>query len=344
MTLRWKYSYYLLAFVVAGLFAAPILGTNPLTRPGLQQTLAVAFVFGALALTYDLLFGFTGLLSFGHALFFASGLYLTCIFINHRIFVWWIAVIASTLLTSILAFLVGSASLRTTGITFAMVTLAFGEAGHVIVNRNFFGLTGGENGIALNADLIPSIWVGVVNTKFLYWSALVCLIVTYLVIWWVTESSAGKVFAALRDNEMRVQVLGLNTRNFKLLSFVIAGALAGLLGSMMLLLAGSAAPRFAESNITIALLLMVILGGAVTRWGAVIGGIAYSFLTTRMQDLTQNGLFEGLPKYISGPLSEPAFLLGIVFILVVMFAPGGLSGAYYRLRWRFVSKKYLVNN
>lgn len=329
--------------IVVALALAPVLGTNPLSRPGLQQTLAVAFVYGALALTYDLLFGFTGLLSFGHALFFASGLYLTCLFINHEVFVWWLAILASVLTTAFLAYLVGSASLRTTGITFAMVTLAFGEAGHVIVNRNFFGLTGGENGIALNAELIPQFWVGVVNTKFLYWSALICLIFTYFVVWWVTESSAGRVFAALRDNELRVQVLGLNTKRFKLLAFVISAALAGLLGSMMLLLAGTAAPRFAEASITIALLLMVILGGAVTRWGAVLGGIAYSFLTTRMQDLTQNGLFSGLPKYLSGPLSEPAFLLGIVFILVVMFAPGGLSGAYYRLRIRAVSKKSVKN-
>ena len=330
--------------IVIALALAPILGTNPLSRPGLQQTLAVAFVYGALALTYDLLFGFTGLLSFGHALFFASGLYLTCLFINHEIFIWWLAILASIILTAFLAHLVGSASLRTTGITFAMVTLAFGEAGHVIVNRNFFGLTGGENGIALNAELIPQFWVGVVNTKFLYWSALICLVFTYLVVWWVTESSAGRVFAALRDNELRVQVLGLNTKRFKLLAFVISAALAGLLGSMMLLLAGTAAPRFAEASITIALLLMVILGGAVTRWGAVLGGIAYSFLTTRMQDLTQNGLFSGLPKYLSGPLSEPAFLLGIVFVLVVMFAPGGLSGAYYRLRIRAISKKSVQNS
>ena len=344
MNLRWKYSRHLLTALIIVLAAAPVLGTNPLTRPGLQQTLAVAFVYGALALTYDLLFGFTGLLSFGHALFFASGLYLTCLFINHQILVWWLAILAAIFLTAILAFLVGSASLRTTGITFAMVTLAFGEAGHVIVNRNFFGLTGGENGIALNAELIPQIWVGVINTKFLYWSALFCLLFTYVTVWWITESSAGRVFAALRDNELRVQVLGLDTKKFKLLSFVISGALAGMLGSMMLLLAGTAAPRFAEASITIALLLMVILGGAVTRWGAVIGGVSYSFLTTRMQDLTQNGLFSSLPKYLNGPLSEPAFLLGTVFILVVMFAPGGLSGAYYRLRTRAVSKKSVQTN
>ena len=242
-------------------------------------------------------------------------------------------------ITGILATLVGAASLRTKGITFAMVTLAFGEAGHVIVNRNFFGLTGGENGIALNAEKIPEFWIGVVNTKYLYWTALLALIVTYFVIWWITESSAGRVFSALRDNEVRVQVLGLNTQVYKLLAFVIAGVMAAVLGVMMLLLAGSAAPRFAAADVTIALLLMVTLGGAVTRWGAVIGGIAYSVLSTRMQDLTQSGAFDGLPHWLGGPLSEPAFILGILFILVVMFAPGGLSGAYYRLRARTLARR-----
>jgi branched-chain amino acid transport system permease protein len=337
--LRWKYSRPALAVLLLVLALAPLLGSNPLSKPGLQQTMAVAFIYGGLALTYDLLFGFTGLLSFGHAIYFGTGMYITCILINHSVAPWFIAMFAAVAITSFFAMLVGMASLRTTGITFAMVTLAFGEAGHVIINRNFFNLTGGENGIALDATKVPQFWIGVVNTKFLYWTALLALIVVYAIIWWITESSAGRVFAALRDNELRVQVLGLDTQKFKLLSFVIAGALASFLGVAMLLAAGSAAPRFADANLTIALLLMVILGGAVTRWGAVLGGIFYSIATTRMQDLTQQPFFKDLPKVIGGPLSEPTLTLGILFILVVMFAPGGMSGAYYKLRARAIAKK-----
>jgi branched-chain amino acid transport system permease protein len=337
--LRWKYSRPLLGVLLFLLAVAPLIEGNPLAKPGLQQTLTVAFIYGGLALTYDLLFGFTGLLSFGHALFFATGLYLTCIFINNDVFPWYFAMLAAVALTAVLATLIGAASLRTKGITFAMVTLAFGEAGHVIVNRNFFGLTGGEYGISLNAEKVPQFWIGVVNTKYLYWTALIAMVLVYVVIWWVTESSAGRVFAALRDNEQRVQVLGLDTQRFKLLSFVVAGTLAGFLGVIMLIAAGTATPRFAEASLTIALLLMVILGGAVTRWGAVLGGILYSISTTRMQDLTQQPFFTDLPNIIGGPLSEPALTLGVLFILVVMFAPGGLSGAYYKLRARAIAKK-----
>ena len=95
---------------------------------------------------------------------------------------------------------------------------------------------------------------------------------SYLVIWWVTESSAGRVFAALRDNEQRVQVLGLDTQRFKLLSFVISGTLAGMLGFVILIAAGSSAPRFAESSVTIWLLLLGVIGGQVIRGGGVPGG------------------------------------------------------------------------
>ncbi len=337
--LRWKYSRPLLGVLIILLFAAPFLGNNPLSHPGLQQTMAVAFLYGALALTYDLLFGFTGLLSFGHALFFASGMYLAVLFINHDVLVWWLAVIAAVALSTVLAIIIGSASLRTGGITFAMVTLAFAEAGHVVISRDFGGFTNGENGVALNADKVPSIFIGVFNTKYLFWISLATLVVVYFITWWITESSAGRVFAALRDNETRVAVLGLKPTRFKLLSFVIAAAMASFIGVVMLMVSGSAAPRFASADVTIALLLMVILGGAVTRWGAVIGGIVYSVASTRLQDLSQTTALHSVPKIISGPLSEPAFTLGLLFIFVVMFAPGGLSGAYYALRLRVISKK-----
>jgi branched-chain amino acid transport system permease protein len=339
MSLRWKYSRPLLIASTVVLFIAPFVGNTPLTHPGIQQTLAVAFLYGALALTYDLLFGFTGLLSFGHALFFASGMYLSVLFINHSIFNWWLSIIMAILITTVGAILIGSASLRTGGITFAMVTLAFAEAGHVVVSRNFGGLTNGENGLALNADKVPHFFIGVFNTKYLYISALIVLTLIFLATWWVVESSAGRVFAALRENETRVSVLGLKPARFKLLSFVIGASMASLVGVAMLFVSGNATPRFASAEVTISLLLMVVLGGAMTRWGAVLGGIIYSVASTRLQEVSQSSALHSIPKIIRGPLSEPTFILGLIFIFIVMFAPGGLSGAYYRLRLRALSKK-----
>lgn len=336
--LRWKYSRPLLIAMTAIMAVLPFAGDNPLSKAGLQQTLAVAFLYGALALTYDLLFGFTGLLSFGHALYFASGIYVTAILVNEFKINFFLSALISILFTAILAVLTGAASLRTTGITFAMVTLAFGQAGHVVISRDFGGYTNGENGLPVDADGLPGFFIGVVNTKFLYLLALGILVFIYLAAWWITESSAGRVFAALRDNEQRVSVLGLNPNRFKLLSFVLSAAMAALVGAAMLVVSGSASPRYAAADVTIALLLMVILGGPVTRWGAVLGGILYSVLSTRLNVLSQSSAFDSLPSFISGPLSEPAFTLGLIFVLIVMFAPGGISGAYYRARFRYLNK------
>jgi len=336
--LRWKFSRPLLiAFTV--IFAIlPFAGDNPLSKAGLQQTMAVAFLYGALALTYDLLFGFTGLLSFGHALYFASGMYVTAILVNSFNWNLYLAIIAAIVFTVILALLTGAAALRTTGITFAMVTLAFGQAGFVVINRDFGGFTNGDDGLPINADRVPEFFIGVVNTKFLYLLGLGILVLIYFAAWWITESSAGRVFAALRDNEQRVSVLGLDGNRFKLLSFVLSAAMAALIGAAMLIVSGSGSPNYASSSITIALLLMVILGGPVTRWGAVLGGILYSVLSTRLNAISQGTAFDSLPNFISGPLSEPAFTLGLIFILIVMFAPGGISGAYYRARFKYLNK------
>jgi branched-chain amino acid transport system permease protein len=336
--LRWKYSRPLLIAITLIFAILPFAGDNPLSKAGLQQTMAVAFLFGALALTYDLLFGFTGLLSFGHALYFASGMYITAILINDFNVHFLLAILCAILFTSLLAALTGGAALRTTGITFAMVTLAFGQAGHVVIARDFGGFTNGDDGLPVNADRLPDFFIGVVNTKYLYLLGLGILVFIYFAAWWITESSAGRVFAALRDNEQRVSVLGLNPNRFKLLSFVLSAAMAALIGGVMLIVAGSASPRYAAADITIALLLMVILGGPVTRWGAVLGGIIYSILSTRLNVLGEGSTFDSLPTFLSGPLTEPGFTLGLIFILIVMFAPGGISGAYYRARFKYLAK------
>ena len=106
--LRWKYSRPLLGVLLLLLAVAPLISGNPLAKPGLQQTLAVAFIYGGLALTYDLLFGFTGLLSFGHAIYFGTGMYITCILINKSVVPWFAAMFIAVAITALLAMLVGT--------------------------------------------------------------------------------------------------------------------------------------------------------------------------------------------------------------------------------------------
>ncbi len=329
-----RYRYLpLMLMVFAGIAAF----TPLIDEPGLQNTFAIAFLFGALALTYDLLLGFTGLLSFGHALFYAAGAY-GAAFAMAR-WNWDIipAGIFAIIFASAIALFTGTAALRVKGIAFAMVTLAFAEAGHVIAVLNMWGLSNGDVTLQLNFESVPDFFLGVTNTRNLYLLALITLGLIYVSVWWLTQSSLGRVLQAIRDNEERVSVLGLNPFKFKLIVFVLSGAMAAVVGVIAVVVTNNANPRMGSTQITIALLLMVILGGIATRWGAVIGGLLYVILEQRLTTLDTQGALSGLPEWIGGPMSEPAFILGVIFILVVMFSPGGIAGALYRLRMKFGS-------
>jgi branched-chain amino acid transport system permease protein len=313
---------------VPGVFA------GELNSPGTLQLLALCLLFGGLALSYDLLFGVTGLLSFGHALYFAAGTYVTDVALTR----WGWSLPAALALTGIvgvlLPFVLGAVCLRVSGIAFAMVTLAFAQAGSILVLRDPGGLTGGEEGLALDRSHVPDAFTGVVNTVNLYWLALGFLALVYVVAWWLARSNPGRVLLAIRENERRVEVLGLRPYSFKLLVFVIACALATAGGVVYLLLIGGATPESTTSSFTLALLVMVVLGGAGSRWGAVLGGVLYTYLDNRLGALAGSDVVAGLPGWLRAPLSEPLFVLGTLFVLIVFFVPGGLAGLVGRLSRR----------
>ena len=309
----------------------PLVFGGPLDSPGTLQLLALCLVFAGVALSYDLLFGFTGLLSFGHALYFALGVYVPAIALTE----WEWNVPAALALLAVVAIAVplvlGSVSLRVTGIAFAMVTLAFAQAGNVIVQTNPGGLTGGDEGIILNFDPLPDYLVGVVNTKNLYWLALGYAVVVFLVARAAIGSSAGHVWRAIRDNERRVEVIGLRPYPYKLLAFVLASFLAAWGGFIWLLLIG-VTPEVTTATFTLTLLVMVVLGGAGTRFGAMVGGFLYTLLDYRLRSLAGEERIQELPDVLRVPLSEPLFLLGALFVAIVFFAPGGVSSFPARLR------------
>jgi branched-chain amino acid transport system permease protein len=293
--------------------------------PGTLQILALALVFAALALSYHVLFGVTGLLSFGHALYFAIGAYGLGIVLE-RTGLDLLPAVGLTLAIAIaLAGLFGVISLRVSGISFAMVTLAFAQAGSVLIRRNP-DLTGGEEGLGLETDHVPDWLVGVADTRNLYWLALGVIVVVFLVVRWFERSRAGHVAAAVRENELRVRVLGLPPFSAKLLAFVIGSVLAAVTGMLYLLLQSGATPRAVSADFTLTILVIVVLGGVGSRWGAVLGGIVYTLLDQRLTALAGSDWIDALPAVLRIPLSEPLFLLGTLFILVVLFLPGGLVG------------------
>jgi branched-chain amino acid transport system permease protein len=237
-----------------------------------------------------------------------------------------VAILFTLVLVGVLAVFVGSLSLRVTGISFAMVTLAFAQAGSVVVRRNPGKLTGGDEGLTLDVSQVPDFFVGVLNTKNLYWLALAVLVVVYLVVLWVEKSRAGHVVAAARENELRVRVIGIRPYGVKLLIFAIAGCLAALAGMTYLLVQSGVSPRVATGDFTLTLLVIVVLGGVGYRWGAVLGAVVYTLLDQRLTALAGSDLIAGLPDVLRIPLSQPLFILGTLFILVVMFLPGGIAG------------------
>src|SRR5581483_1798373 len=125
--------------------------------------------------------------------------------------------------------------------------------------------------------------------------------VVFFVVRWAVESSPGRIWQAIRQNEQRVEVLGLRPRAYKLQAFVLSSTLA-----------------VTQPNFTLTLLLMVVIGGAGSRWGAVLGGIVYTYLNDRLIAIGNSSTVEGLPHAVRTPIEQPLFLLGVIFILIVV--------------------------
>ncbi|GAB3049440.1 branched-chain amino acid ABC transporter permease [Intrasporangium mesophilum] len=329
----------LVAVLVLGVLAylpyvpAELPGILPgrLNGPGSMQLLATCLVMGGIALSYDVLFGRTGLLSFGHALFVASGSYLLTISVSSLGLPLPAAAALALGASTLLALVVGGVALRVGGIAFAMVTLAFAQAASILVMRNPGGVTGGEEGITLDRAALPGGLVGVANAPYRYWLALAFLVVAWLVVTLVVRSRAGHAMAAVRENGARAAVLGFGTYRVRLLALVAGSALGALGGMVHALVLGGSNPHLTTSEFTLSLLVMVVLGGAGSRWGAVVGGMLYTYADARLVEVSGAPFIDALPPLVGQVLSEPLFILGVFFIVVVYFAPSGITGLGARL-------------
>lgn len=323
--------------LVALLAALPLLNIRlPGILPGATyqagslHLMALAMVMAGVALSYHLLLGVAGLLSFGHALYFGFGAYVLGIVMRELELGLVPSVLIVLVAGLVLSNILGAISLQVTGIPFAMVTLAFAQAGSVLVRR-MGSLTGSEEGLRLPTAHVPDALVGVANTRNVYWLALAALVVAFLLVTWVQNSRAGHVAQAARENELRVRVLGMRPFLVKLAIFVSASMIAILMGMVHLVLNSGAVPHIVSAEFTISLVLMVVIGGVGSRWGAVAGAVLYVLLSQRLTVLAQAQWVSDLPAFLHVPLSEPLFILGTLFILVVLFLPGGLAGTARRL-------------
>ncbi|TVR22833.1 MAG: branched-chain amino acid ABC transporter permease [Anaerolineaceae bacterium] len=293
------------------------------------------FSLAVLVMSYNLMFGFTGVISFGHALFFGIGGYAVGIVVQY-----WdvdpnLAFIAGVLLvifiTSILGLLIGLLSLRLRGIYFAIFTLAIAEMAWLYAGS--WRLTRGEDGLTINR--LPE-WIDPERSRLMvYYIGLALFVTAFLVIRRLVRSPAGAVFQAIRENEDRAKAIGYNTLRYKLLSIVVASVLAGLAGILMGILNKSARPELLGVTYTVDALLITIIGGVGTLAGPVVGTAGLHLLELWVRDssiiLSLNlGLFEFTLNFSQ----DWILIIGVVFVVVVLVFPYGLVGTWYRLRAR----------
>ncbi len=324
LTRGWGGMLFLLAlvlfpFLLALLTGQPVDGGTPKFWQGL---LAQVFILAVYAISYDLLMGYTGILSFGHAMFFGTGAYATGILLVHAHWTLWQVVPAVIGVALVQALLIGVLSLRVRGVYLAMVTLAFAEMFFILSEAtDFRDLTGAEDG--LNGIPVPE-WLDPTNERLhFYYVALAFAVGIYLLARRVVDSPTGRVMVAIRENEERARMIGYNTFVYKLIAITLAGLLAALAGLMNALWSTNANPSMLSVGTTINALLMTIIGGVGTLIGPALGAGVLQLLGTWL-----NSTFG--PRW---PL-----IFGLVYVAIVLFFPYGLAGTW-QLRgaaWRQV--------
>lgn len=310
--------FILFPFIVAfldGQSPASVLRNETGNARFMQGLMIEIFILAVYAISYDLVLGITGLLSFGHAMFFAAGAYMTGIALKN--FGWGLGptLLAVFLVGIFNAFLFAIVLPRVKGITFALVTLGLASVFEIVVKSNELVVYTGAD-VGLQGIIVPD-WINTSNERFRFY--LVMLFFTffvYLIYRRFVDSPTGRVCVAIRENEGRALMLGYNTFYFKLTALVVASVTAALAGFFHALHQPIVSPSVASLGWTVAALLIILIGGIGTLSGALVGA----------------AVFRLLEYYLDKWFGENAsFLLGVVYILLVMFIPYGIVGTW-RLR------------
>ncbi len=298
------------AALIAAPFILPYLGFTP-------TTINRILVWGVFGLGFDILFGFTGLLSFGQSAFFGTGGMVAAYLLTIVNFPYVVpSLLAGTLVSAIIGYLVGLIALRRTGIYFAMITVAIAEVFYFVEFNPLSAYTGGENG--LPGVPSPSLYLGFTTFRFnTDWS-----LYTFLAFWYflgtvlavrIVRSPVGAVLRAIRDNPLRAAAVGHNIHSYKLTAFVIAAAYAGFAGGLLGLMQGFMPPDAFTFDTSGQLVMQTAIGGAGTLFGPLVGAMVWLYL----QDFLQTTLNLG---------ASWKLVLGLVFVLLICFLRRGLIG------------------
>ncbi|MGA8227371.1 MAG: branched-chain amino acid ABC transporter permease [Xanthobacteraceae bacterium] len=274
-------------------------------------------IFAIAAIALDFLIGYGGLISFGHAAFVGLGAYAVGILSVHGFTDALIALPVALAASALFALATGAVCLRTQGVYFIMITLAFSQM--VFFTASSLAPYGGDDGLTVRARDTIAGFALMHDARSFYYIVFACLLVTYLLCRALIASRFGRVFCGARENPIRMASIGYNIFRYQLVAYVIAGAFGGLSGFLLANAAEFVSPAYMSWQRSGELVIMVLLGGTGTLYGAVMGAAVFVLAEEWLSGLTEHW------KMIFGPL----------LVLIVLFARGGLIG----LAGRFVRAK-----
>jgi branched-chain amino acid transport system permease protein len=282
-----------------------------------MELVSKVMILAIFALSLDLLVGYTGLVSFGHAAYFGVGAYtLGLLAPKYEAANLWLTLPAAIVLAGLAALAVGALVVRVKGIYFIMVTLAFAQMFYFVFHDTKFGR--GSDGISMNFKPVAAIGgftpFDLANATHVYYFVFAAMLLVFIFLRVLLRSAFGRALQGIRSNEQRMRSLGFPVYRYKLASFVIAGALAGLAGYLSAMQFGFVNPELLSWHQSGNVLLMLILGGLGSLYGAVVGAF----------------VFVALQEVFSSVTTHWQLLLGGTIILLVIFLPGGLASVMKR--------------
>jgi branched-chain amino acid transport system permease protein len=281
----------------------------PFVVPQYSLTILIeALIFGLFAMSLDLMVGYCRLYSFGHAAAYGIGAYATALILLHWQLPLPIGIVLAVAVTVVTAIPIAWICTRSTGVSFAMLTLAFAQLGYAMLFR-FRDITGGSDGLSgIPRPAGPFGMTWFQDKTGYYYLVLGCLFGSYLLCRAIVRSPFGAVLSGLRENEAKTVALGYNTQAYKIATVVLSYGFGGLAGALYAGFAGFASPELFFWLASGRVLIMVVVGGAGTLIGPIIGGVSFVFLEHQLSQVTD-----------LWPL-----IFGSVFIAFVMFAPQGI--------------------
>lgn len=307
---------YLPLIILAVLVILPLIGLNSYV----MHILVLVVMWSVIGMAWNILGGYTGQVSFGHAAFFGFGAYTAGILYQHLgVSAWW-GIPASIVILTALSLVIGYICLRLRGAYFALATLALGEICRVAA-ENLVGFTQGNMGIMIRERT----WV---EKTWYFYVILLIAAATFIIIKIVMESRFGYYFVAIREDQDAAESLGINTTLYKTISLCLSGVFTGIAGAFYMNYMGYIDPSivFPLYDISIVTVMVVMVGGAATYWGPIVGAVIMVFLAEEIRSL----------PYI-GAAHQTIF--GIILIFIIMFLPNGIVGDFRKLLRPFRAKK-----